>query len=133
MQYFLIKKAIFTVELCSVTGILTFWLSFLIIIASSMNDCILKFNRISVGSALIVLRVIKVDFQSSLTFLLMKLMHLDFGIKVSWWHSISTYCKLMHCRCPLNSIHSLREVLPIPALLMSKHNVLCLLMKVRPF
>ncbi len=31
----------------------------------------------------------------------MKLMHLDFGIKVSWWHSVSTYCKIMHCRCPL--------------------------------
>merc|ERR1719215_795073 len=99
---FLIKKAIFTVELCSVTGILTFWLSFLIIIASSMNDCILKFNRISVGGALIVLRVIKVDFQSSLTFLLMKLMHYDFRIKVSWWHSVSTYYKKMYCRCPLN-------------------------------
>ncbi len=34
----------------------------------------------------------------------MKLMNLDFGIKVSCLHSFSTYFKIMYCRCPLMCI-----------------------------
>ena len=42
---------------------------------------------------MIVLRVIKVDFELSITYLLKNLMHQDFGIKVSQWHSVSKYAK----------------------------------------
>ena len=72
-MYFTVKCCpIFTVDFCSVTSILTFTF---IIIASSLNRCILKFICVSAGNALIVFRVTKVEFKSYITFLLMKLMH----------------------------------------------------------